>query len=344
MSLRERNGHWHYRFDLHGQEYSGSTGLIATEGNRAGADAIEQQNRAFIAEREAARHSRTLTPMMYEHASARWLEATKAVYQQHPNTWIRHTVSNTALKAAFGDRLVYAIRAADLVNFIHARLKDGRKPVTVRNDLNALSKFFAYAEVQGWCHGNPVRNVKMPSGSPEPRMYVLSAERERKYFEAARTSPTLHDYARLILLTGMRPDEVLRIRIGDWDGEAGTVRITHGKTRAARRVLKLVPEAQAIIERRVGLRGPDAFLFAGERPGRPATKMNNPHVRACKRAGIRFRLYDLRHTFATRAAAKGMPLTTLAAILGHSGLRCVLCYVHPGQADMDAAMLKFGAA
>ena len=42
-------------------------------------------------------------------------------------------------------------------------------------------------------------------------------------------------------------------------------------------------------------------------------KLNNGHRNAVKRAGLEaFRLYDLRHTFATRAAEAGVDLVTLA--------------------------------
>ncbi|MGA9768567.1 MAG: tyrosine-type recombinase/integrase [Blastocatellia bacterium] len=38
-----------------------------------------------------------------------------------------------------------------------------------------------------------------------------------------------------------------------------------------------------------------------------------------KRSGLKsFRLYDLRHTWATGAAMSGIDLVTLAAMLGHS--------------------------
>ena len=59
-----------------------------------------------------------------------------------------------------------------------------------------------------------------------------------------------------------------------------------------------------------------------------------------KETGLSFVLYDLRHTFATRAAEGGMQLATLAAILGHGNLRSVMKYVHISQEHMDREMMR----
>jgi transposase len=55
------------------------------------------------------------------------------------------------------------------------------------------------------------------------------------------------------------------------------------------------------------------------------------HKAAVERAEIKhyFRLYDLRHTFATRAVASGVELPTLSALLGHTGIQMTMRYVHP---------------
>jgi hypothetical protein len=53
-----------------------------------------------------------------------------------------------------------------------------------------------------------------------------------------------------------------------------------------------------------------------------------------------FRLYDLRHTWATRAAMSGIDLVTLAAMLGHSRIQMVLRYAHPTQQHQHQAMEK----
>jgi integrase len=62
----------------------------------------------------------------------------------------------------------------------------------------------------------------------------------------------------------------------------------------------------------------------------PLVKVNRAHTSAVARSGVRaFRLYDCRHTFATRAAMAGVDLVTLAALLGHSRLTMVTRYAHP---------------
>jgi hypothetical protein len=61
---------------------------------------------------------------------------------------------------------------------------------------------------------------------------------------------------------------------------------------------------------------------------------------ACKEQGtvIPFVLYDLRRAFATRAAQEGMPLPTLASVLGHASLRMVQKHGHPTQDHQQTEM------
>lgn len=74
-------------------------------------------------------------------------------------------------------------------------------------------------------------------------------------------------------------------------------------------------------------------------------KVNAAHASALRQCNVaRFRLYDLRHTWATRAAEAGVDIVTLAAMLGHSRLAMVTRYVHPGEQHQAAAMQKIQAA
>ena len=66
--------------------------------------------------------------------------------------------------------------------------------------------------------------------------------------------------------------------------------------------------------------------------GELATKsLNKIHLTTIRRLGFSFRLYDCRHSFATRALESGVDLLTLAAILGHANLKVVSRYAHPSE-------------
>jgi integrase len=70
-------------------------------------------------------------------------------------------------------------------------------------------------------------------------------------------------------------------------------------------------------------------------------KLNNAHSGALKRTGLkRFRIYDLRHTFASRMAMAGVDLVTLAALLGHSRVQMVMRYAHPVESHKIDAITK----
>jgi integrase len=73
-------------------------------------------------------------------------------------------------------------------------------------------------------------------------------------------------------------------------------------------------------------------------------KLNNAHRGALQRSKIEpFRLYDLRHTFATRAAEAGVDLVTLASLLGHSRIQMVMRYAHPTEEHQINAIRKIEA-
>jgi integrase len=71
------------------------------------------------------------------------------------------------------------------------------------------------------------------------------------YFEAAQRFPNLYDLGRLMLNRGCRPDELMSLRQVDIELSKRVVRIRAGKTKAARRELKLTAESQSILARRV---------------------------------------------------------------------------------------------
>ena len=60
-------------------------------------------------------------------------------------------------------------------------------------------------------------------------------------------------------------------------------------------------------------------------------QLNIMHRDVLERTGLKFRLYDCRHTFAAKVLDNGTDLLTLASMFGHSNLNQVMCYAHPSE-------------
>ncbi len=125
------------------------------------------------------------------------------------------------------------------------------------------------------------------------------------------------------LLTGCRYGELCRLKVGDCDRDAGTIRVSESKAGKARHV-PLTDEGQALFERMAAGRRGTAPVFV--RPdGEPWGQSHQvrPIREASRRAGIDppVSFHIIRHTYGSLLAMRGTPLDVIAAALGHSDTR-----------------------
>src|SRR5262245_65659415 len=109
---------------------------------------------------------------------------------------------------------------------------------------------------------NPVAKVKLlPENNNQTR--VLSFEEERLYLAAC--GQPLYDIAVLMLDTGMRPDEIYRMRRENVNLAVGYVFNPYGKTKAARRKLTLSRRASDLLRLRLAtVEGEYVFPLDGD--------------------------------------------------------------------------------
>jgi integrase len=122
---------------------------------------------------------------------------------------------------------------------------------------------------------------------------------------------------RMLEQTGMRVGELQELTWGDVDETGSRFRVKNGKTAAARRWVAvpewLMEEIAATCPRED--RTPERPVLVGF----TADVAKNVMARACKAAGIVHRHpHDLRHRYASVKIAEGIPVTQVAAQLGHS--------------------------
>jgi len=139
----------------------------------------------------------------------------------------------------------------------------------------------------------------------------------------------------------MRPGEALDLQWGRIDLLARAITVGRAKTASGTgRVIPINDElAHALANHRawsVGIFGeplPNHYVFPW---GSPAPKDATRHVIEVKRswgelrkqAGVSCRLHDLRHTFATGLAERGVSESTILALMGHMSRAMLERYSH----------------
>ena len=217
-----------------------------------------------------------------------------------------------------------------------------RAPGGANSALLVFRQIMNHAIARGHIETNPTRGLKR---NPRPKLTrFLSRDEIGRLHEVLDGNESRRpsckpqaDIIRLLLLTGCRTGEILKLRWREVDGD--TLELEDSKT-GPRQVL-LSPEARAIIERQP--RSGSPWVFPS--PMNPARARFDISLwkKVRKLAGIEdVRLHDLRHTFASQAAMQGIPLPVVARLLGHAQVQMTLRYAHVSDRDVEAAAERIG--
>ncbi len=139
------------------------------------------------------------------------------------------------------------------------------------------------------------------------------------------------------LLTGCRYGEMAMMKAGDFDPQAGTVTIRRSKSGRPRHVI-LTDEGRTFFTAMAAGKSGAALLFQRDRLTKQATRAapaETACVGWCKSDQFRFvreacavakitpavSFHELRHTYGSRLAMKGVPIRVIAVQLGHADTR-----------------------
>ncbi len=134
------------------------------------------------------------------------------------------------------------------------------------------------------------------------------------------TKGDFHQFVRVLWLTGARPMEVARLtaEVIDWTGTA-LIKLHKNKKRGKRRVIYFPDEAMAVLREQVQRHGATGPLFLGQRGDTFTVRaLVDRFKRVSARTGAKVRSYDFRHSHITRSLLAGVPVATVAALVGTS--------------------------
>ena len=277
-------------------------------------------------------------PLFRDFVAGEWREAHFGGYK--PST--RRTATRLLerrLLPAFGSKPLDRIAPARIGRWFDAFSRTA--PGNANHALDLLRQIMNYAVARGHVETNPAQAIQRNRRTPLTRF--LSRDEIARLHRALdgqtrKTNREQADIIRLLLLTGCRRGEIVRLRWSEVDGD----RLVLGDGKTGPRTVPLNTQARTILERQP--RNGGAFVFPSPRdPSRPRGRNLALWYRVRRQAGIEdVRLHDLRHTHASHAVMNGVPVPVVSRLLGHSNVRMTLRYAHLGDRDIEAAAERIG--
>ena len=240
---------------------------------------------------------------------------------------------------AFGDLKVSSLTREDIVKLHHAIQ---HLSTTANRILSLLSKALNLAELWGYRPdaSNPCRHVKKYAEIKRERF--LSQEEITRLMEVlaqeekeGKELPHVLCAIRLLLLTGCRLNEILSLSWQEVDFDKSCLFLLDSKR--GKRTVYLSPPALELLQ--VIPREKDhPYVIVGRNKQAHLINLQKPWGRIKKKASLEdVRIHDLRHTFASVAAANGLSLPIIGALLGHSQPQTTARYAHlVGQPLLEA--------
>ena len=153
-------------------------------------------------------------------------------------------------------------------------------------------------------------------------------------------SPYVVATIRLLVFTGARLSEILGLRWDQVNFEHALLLLPDSKT-GAKPIYLSAPALEVLAS--VPRMEDNPFVVCGAKAGAALVNLQKPWRRIRKRAGLDgLRLHDLRHSFASVAAAKGSSLPIIGALLGHSQPATTARYAHLAADPLRAANEAIG--
>jgi integrase len=313
--LYRRGGIWHYDFTVAGKRQRGST----HESSESRARKIESK---LIARAEQMGPSVVLrrAPLLSDFAPrfTNWVDQAPVIgaktRRYYRVGWAR--IAKTPLTGMTIDRIT--TEEVDALGF-------SGSPSYINQALRTLRRLLAKAVEWKVITAAPRIKLLKELG----REQTIESETEAKLLAVGKQP--MKDVLIIIQDTGMRPDEVFRIRIENINWNRRLIFNPHGKTRASRRHVTISMRMFDLLMLRCGEKR-EGWLFPSTRAAAGhLTTVSKQFREARRKAGLNesLVLYCARHTFGTAVYEATGNLAMVMKVMGHTDARTAMQYQHP---------------
>ncbi len=229
----------------------------------------------------------------------------------------------------------------------HQKLRDEVSATTANRYLSQISAIFARAVETGHATENPAVGIpKFKEGGPRTRF--LANDELNRFNAALLTKLEEEDQSAqaifLLLATGQRRNEILSLRWENLDLENGTGFLPNPKGGRARH-FPLNSAAVELLTKMRSKRGSSPWVFPSDSKSGHQKDVRRTLKTICQISGVEnIRTHDLRRSFASGLANKGVSAMAIRDLLGHQDVRTTQrVYAHLGLGTLrDACEMMAG--
>jgi len=244
-------------------------------------------------------------------------------------TQTSYTTSLKHLNPFFGKLNLLSISPKMISQYKVLRKGEGAKPASVNRELAVLSKAFNLAVKEWeWLPHKPFSEISYEKENNK-RDNWLAEDEEQRLLE--NCPQWLREIVVFNLNTGLRQDELLSLEWSRVNLISKTILIDKSKN-GQPRTIPLNQTALDLLNKKSGekVQSIKGLVFSSEVGFKiiPST-LRRALYRSLNQAKIEnFVFHDLRHTFATRMAQRGIDIYKIAKLLGHKDIRMTQGYAH----------------
>lgn len=213
-----------------------------------------------------------------------------------------------------------SVEQEDIDEYIKCRSKQGLSASSTNRILSSISGFYRYQIRMKRTDINPAR-YESRKKQPERVPNTIPMEDLKKCYKNCKGISKL--MIGILATTGIRIQELLDIKWEDIRWQDSAIKI-HGKGNKERLVYTSSEILEPLLQQSAYARASNRILYISQRESRgilyhalrPFTKAKqvSPHA--------------IRHTYATTLAQQGVPVTTIAKLLGHESIETTQKYIN----------------
>lgn len=332
-SLYKKRGKWHIDYWVSGKRHTKNTGIKANYETKKKAVRIKQE----------IEYALSSPGMIDDHSKTQTLEEAYRFCLSNkfnPSIYSKSHIDQfkIAMKRFTNvidkNKSIQDITRSEISRFI-ATVKPEIANATLHTYIRYLKIFFNFLVDEELIRKTPISRKLIPKRERNAIIVFTNNEVDLILKESIDRDENLYDIFMLLLLTGLRPIDLMNLKSEDFNLEKRTILVRVSKS-SKEILFPIYNELEEFVKLRLikKIQSSKGLLFNGYSVEKVGDRFQEIKEKLEIPKNYKYTLKTFRKTFATRMASLGVPIFDVANLLGHDSIKTTTQYYT--EADMES--------